>query len=257
MADFPVQPMQDYGALINSFGQGQTAMAAQRANTGLVQQQTQQAAMQNQITQARMPFIMRMLHDFSNQTDQSGEQPQPDDAVALPGDTTGKPPVIAGAQPPGAQPDNGPQGDNAAPPPDSGPLSAANLAKVDAALAQRYFVDPKGTAQEQQNMVQTAYSGDKGLQDAATIQRDNGVGSRVAHSQKNANNLYNAMDAVTEAAPNGALFALDAVAHNTAAAIKKQYSDPTEQDGAAPQEREQPPVGVDPQRVAAQRRYLA
>src|SRR5271165_2976583 len=119
MADVSPVGVTDWGSMYSNFQQGQASAAQTRANTGLVQQQTQQAQMQNQIMQARLPYIMRMLHDFSNQADQSGEQQQPADVVALPGDMTGKPPVIAGAQSPGALPDDGSQGDNAATPPDS------------------------------------------------------------------------------------------------------------------------------------------
>ena len=206
--------MQDYGAMINSFGQGQTAMAAQRANTGLVQQQTQQAAMQNQIMQARMPMVMHIINDFTNQTDHSGEQPAvPSDDTSLPGQA--------------AQPDQSGVAAHT-----TSALSAENIAKIDASLAQKFFVDPKGTEQEQQNIAKGTFIDPETGKMYATI-RDNAVGSRVAHSQFHANNLYNAFDAVTEAAPSGALYALDAVAPNTAAQIRKDFADPSEQDGAA------------------------
>ena len=53
MADISPLAPTDFGAQMNSFGEGQAQQALQRAQTGLVGQQTQGAAIQNQIAAAR------------------------------------------------------------------------------------------------------------------------------------------------------------------------------------------------------------
>jgi hypothetical protein len=83
------------------------------------------------------------------------------------------------------------------------------------------------------DIVQAGVSGDPGLLEAAKARREFGVQQRTAASQYDASNLYDAMDAVTDAAPGQALFTLQGIAPRTAAMIKQQIPDGADEDAAA------------------------
>lgn len=203
MADISAQPVQDWGSLINSFGLGQAqtaqanAGAAQgNANAALIAQQTQGAAIANQKAALGLNLYKQALDSFSQEkADQSAT------------DTTQTP--------------------------DSGVNTFYDPAKVDTGLRNTFFVNPAGTPQEQKSLLMGAMSGDKGLLDYATQQRDLGVQSRMAVSQKNANDLYDTMTAVTSAPDGLALEALTRIAPGTAKQIRQTISDPEKEDSAA------------------------
>ncbi len=203
MADISAQPVQDWGSLMNSFGLGQAqtaqanAGAAQaNANAGLINQQTQGAAISNQKAALGLNLYKQALSSFTqDQADASGT------------DTSQTP--------------------------DSGATTFYDPAKVDSSLRQQFFVNPAGTAQEQKSLLTSAMSGDPGLLEYAKQQRDLGVQSRLAVSQKNANDLYDTMSSVSSAPEGLALQALTRIAPATAQQIQKTIADPEAEDSAA------------------------
>ena len=209
MADISAQPVNDWGTLINSFGLGQAqtaqanAGAAQGdANAGLANQQAQGAAIANQKAALGLGLYKQALGSFTQeQADASGANDQ--------------------------------SGTDTSQTPDSGSTSFYDPAKVDSHLRSQFFVDPSGTPQEKKALLAGALSGDKGLLDYATQQRDLGVQSRLANSQKNANDLYDTMTSVSSAPDGLALEALARIAPGTARQIKSTIADPEAEDAAA------------------------
>ena len=83
MADVSITPLQDFGALQNSFPQGQANIAATNAGAALTQAQAQGALIGNQQAQVQLQLLKQGLARLSNfsgqappqQSDQSGVDP--------------------------------------------------------------------------------------------------------------------------------------------------------------------------------------
>lgn len=206
MADVSALPVTDWGSLMTSFGQGQANQGLTQAQTGLVQQQTQAAGMQNQILKARLPLILQALNDFGSQANQSGEAPSGGSQTPAGGGPLNKTPSAE---------------------------SWYDPAQIDQGLRSRYFVNPAGTPQEVQDIIRAGLINDPGLLEAAKAKRDFGIQQRTAQSQYDANNLYDAMTSVANAPTGQALNALEALAPQTAARIRKMIPDGVEEDAAA------------------------
>jgi hypothetical protein len=237
MADVPAVGVQDWGNLMTSFGQGLASTNATNAQateanarTGLIQQQTQGANMQNQLMKARMPVILKALADYNQQSDDSGVPTGGNgtELQATPG-TAGRP-ITANPNNPSA-PSAGVPNNPATEP------TAANWydnARVDAGLRARYFVNPAGTSQDMKDITGAALSGDPGLLEAAKQRRQLGVDSRLAQAQSDASNLYETMTNGVVNAPEGrALDALEAISPQAAEQIRKMIPDDVVEDDAA------------------------
>jgi hypothetical protein len=223
MADISSNPVVDWGGMITGSqlqaaqtGQAQAQTGLTQANTQLTQQQAQAAAMQNQLLKARLPLIMQALSDYNDNTS----------------DTSG----AVGTQQPtsGGSQSNG-QPDTSAVLPAAGSSPETSWYKpntIDAALRSQYFVPPV-TPQEAQRIQRAALIGDPGLLDAAKQQRQLRVEQQTAASQYGANNMYDAMQAVSDASPGTALEQLEAVAPNTAKRIRDMIPDEADEDAAA------------------------
>lgn len=221
MADVSALPVADWGSLTTSFGQGQASANQANASAGLARQQTQNAQtanqtgqMQNQLMAARMPVIMKALQDFGTSSDNSGAASNP-----APSST-------------GAAANPAPNADSSADT-SSPETSWYNPAQIDAGLRQRYFVNPAGTPQEVKQIIQAGVSGDPGLLESAKAQREYGVQQRLAQSNYDSSNLYDAMTSVSNAPQGQALDALSALAPSTAAKIKQMIPDGADEDAAA------------------------
>ncbi len=236
MADVPAVGVQDWGNLMTSFGQGLASTNATNAQaneatarTGLIQQQTQGANMQNQLMKARMPVILKALADYNPQADDSGVTGgNGTELQATPG-TVGKPISANPNNPtaPSAGVPNNPATDPTA-------TNWYDNARVDAGLRARYFVNPAGTPQDIKNIMGAALSGDPGLLESAKQQRQLGVDSRLAQSQSDASNLYETMTNGVVNAPEGrALDALEAISPAAAEQIRKLIPDSVVEDDAA------------------------
>lgn len=210
MADVSALPVQDWGNMMTSFGKGIADQQQTQAQTGLIQQQTQTAGMQNQLMRARMPLIMHALQDFN--TSQNGGS-----------DASGE-----GAAPAGGSDSSGATAPDAS-------KNWYDPARVDAGLRQRFFVNPAGSPQEMQSIVRAGVIGDPGLLEAAKAQREIGVAQRLGQNQSDANGLYESMSSVASAPEGSAIDALSAISPQAAAQIRKLIPDNVEEDAAARQ----------------------
>jgi hypothetical protein len=241
MADIAPLGVTDWGNLMTSFGQGTAAANAANASaantqaqTGLVNQQTQAAAMQNQLMKARMPAVLKALADYNpQQSDDSGAPPTGGNGAGLqatPG-TSGR------AVPTDPSNPNAPTVVPNQPADDATPDNWYDPARVDQGLRARYFVNPAGTPQEMQGVVKAAFidpDNKMGLLEQAKQQRQLGVDSRLAASQNDASQLYDTMtDGVVNAPAGRALDALEAISPQAAAQIRKLIPDGMEEDEAA------------------------
>lgn len=231
MADISALPVQDWGNLMTSFGKGVADQQNTTANTGMINQQSnlisQQAQaenMENQIMQARMPIIKQALQDFNmgpSGSDTSGDSAAPSmrtDSV----DGSAPAPASTGSSP-------------SDPTDNSGVANWYDPARVDAGLRKKYFVNPSGTQQEMQNIIQAGLSGDTGLLEAAKQQRELNVSNRSNNSQNSANGLYESMYAVTSAPTGQKMAALEAVSPQAAQQIRKLIPDSMDEEAAAQQ----------------------
>lgn len=204
----------DIGNLMSSYGRGMAATNLENQQAGLVQQQTQGAAMQNELMKARMPLIIKALQDFS-------VGPQDDsNASAFTDVPAGHNPFSQAQAQEGAAPNAGDE-----PWYDPG--------RIDAGLRSAFYVNPAGTSRDMKNIVQAGLSGDQGLLEAAKAQRDIGTAQRLAESQNKANRLYESMSGVANAPEGRALDALEALSPSAAEAIRKQIPDGMIEDEAA------------------------
>lgn len=198
--------------------QGLTAANTQstQANTQLTQQQAAAAAMQNQLTQARLPLILARLHDMTTgQDDQSGVGGS-DSSPANGGGEGGEPQALTDARnnsgtadpsilDPGAI-DKAFRDKYYVPPVPPGALKALNNA---------YVVDP----QDQNGM------GPKSVQARIDIWK----AQRVAQVQQSSRDDFDALSAVTNAPDGQAMNVLEASHPEVVAALKKQFAnDPNE-----------------------------
>jgi hypothetical protein len=202
-------------ANIASQNSGPTAMANQanvNANTAQTQQATRNAAMENQIMQARLPLILSRLH---GQTTGAGDQSGVDNDQS--GDT----------QSGGAGP-MAPRGvaaqDKSAVAPDQ---NFYQPDKIDAAYRSMLFV-PAVTPQEG-DALSKAYAADPtgkygvGPQ-AVMAQREFRIAQQTQQSQLAANNEFDKMHAVTDAPEGSAMNILETSHPDTVAAIRRQFA---------------------------------
>lgn len=204
------------------------------------QQLAEQAAIATRIQQARLPIMLNAYKQA---------------ATGLPGNPAG--PTTPGGMPmqgapltPDAQPT--PVGAAAAAadqsgvtPTDTNPLDATtagpggaatpwyNQAAIDAALRSRFFVNQAGTPQENQALYNAKLTTDPGLVGAARMRLQQGIKRRMAQSQYDSTNLYDALNTVVSAKPGTALAQLEAVAPGVAKRLQMQVKDPEKQDADA------------------------
>jgi hypothetical protein len=193
MADINPGPVVDWGNMIAGVGQTQ-------AQTALTQQQAQGAAIANQSSALQLQLFRQAVGRLTNF---SGQNAPTTDASGV---TTG-----AGA----------------APTDDIGQSQITDPGQMEATLRARYAVNPMGTPQEQAQIVAAHMSGNKGLADAMTTQRDMNVSQRLFASQQDASNHYDVATSVVDADPNMAFAQLSAAAPQTAAQIKQQNPNAT------------------------------
>jgi hypothetical protein len=185
------------------------------ANTQLTQQQAAAAAMQNQLTKARMPYILAQLHNMtSGQGDQSGVGGT--DTPPANGGEGGEPEALTAARDnsgaadesildPGAI-DKAYRNHYYIPPVPPGSLDALNRA---------YAIDP----QDQNGM------GPKSVQTRIDIWK----AQRVAQVQQDSRNDFDALSAVTNAPDGQAMNVLETSHPDVVAALKKKFAnDPNE-----------------------------
>lgn len=220
MADISSNPVVDWGGLMAG-AQLQRAQTGQaQAQTGLVQQQTQAAEMANKLTQARMPLIMQALSDYQDggglTSDASGVAPS-------------RPATGAGGKGGGSAPSDESGAQTNEPDPNT---SWYDPKTIDTGLRSNFFVPPY-TQGEAKGIRAAALSGDPGLLEASKMQRQQRVDQQTAASQYGANNLYDTMQAVTDAEPGTALAQLEAVAPNTVKKIRAQLPNEADEDAAA------------------------
>lgn len=201
MADVQATPLQDYGALMQSFPTAQANIGLTQAQTGLAQAQTTGANISNTTALMTQQLFKTGLNGL----------------------------LASNAAGPGA--DN--SGADSSGAPSSG--NYFDPAAVDAGLRQRYFVNPAGSPGQQKQIQLANLSGNKGLVDFATSQRDLGVQSQTSQNQMDANTMYDGMTAVSTAPPGAAMRALEAVNPAAAAQIKQATDDPSQEDDAARQ----------------------
>ena len=196
---------QNYGPSATS------TQAMQGAQTQNVQQQTRNAAMENQIMQARMPLILSRLH---GQTTGAGDQSgvSDDDSTDSNGGAAPSAPKGVAAQDKSAvasdqnfyQPD-----------------------KIDAAYRSHFFI-PAVTQQEGESLSK-AYAADPtgkygvGPQ-SVMAQREFRIAQQTQQSQLGANNEFDKMHAVTDADEGMAMNILEASHPDTVAAIRRQFA---------------------------------
>ena len=198
MADISSNPVVDWGGIMAGAQLTRDQSGLAQANTALVNQQTQGA----QIANARAAIGYQLYRNaVLNMPGQYGSTADTSNLSNLTG---------------------------VAPPADDIGQSPADPAHVDIAMRNRFWVDPTGTPQEKQFLGQAALSGDDGLLKAATTMRDLGVQQRLANSQYEANNYYEAMSAVESADPGRAFAQLQAVAPKSAAQLEKLHPDATD-----------------------------
>jgi hypothetical protein len=185
---------------IASANYGPTAVAGQQntaANTALTSQQAQQAGMQNQITRASMPLIMKALKDATE--DQSASNP-------------GSPSSKADQ---------------------SGVGSSWNYSdhqdSIEDTLRQNNYVAPY-TGREAQLLQASKSLGvadparGKALFDSMNAQREMRISQQTAQNQLKMGNMYDTATAVATKG-QGSLDALGAVDPQDAATIRKNYTD--------------------------------
>ena len=208
-------------ANIASQNSGPTAVANQQntaANTQVQQQQGQAAAMQNQLTRARMPYILAQLHKMTTgQSDMSGVGGS--DSAPTPangGGTGGEPQALTAAR------DNS----GAADP------SILDPGAIDKAFRNQYYVPPVPPGAL--DAINRAYAvdptdangmGPKSVQTRIDIWK----AQRVAQVQQSSRNDFDALSAVTNAPAGQAMNVLEASHPEVVAALKKQFAnDPNE-----------------------------
>jgi hypothetical protein len=199
------------------------------ANTALTQQQTQGAAIQNANARLQFQLFQRAMNHLSDFSGQDGPTHDADDA--------------SGVVPTSALPSaNAPQAikSRITPEMDVG-ASASDRGLIESSLESNYNVNPMGTPQQQQAIVQAeAYatqmklSGNKGLADAADQRvqmlkdlRDMDVATRRNDAQVDASGHYDKLSSVVNAPDGKAWDTLEAIAPDSANMIKRKNPDAT------------------------------
>ena len=175
--------------------------------------------MQNQITKARMPFIMKAISDFNDTTSNDPSDSAP--SAASTGNTG------PNGQPVSPQLSSGGDSSGAADP----NTSWYDPAQISQHLRSQFFVPPV-TPSEAQRIQQAAIAdpkGDLGMSELAKQQRQLRIDAQTGQTQYASNNLFEAMHSVVDADPNNAMAQLEAVAPDTVAKIKAHFAnDPDE-----------------------------
>jgi hypothetical protein len=201
-------------ANIASQNSGPTAMANQanvNANTAQTQQATRNAAMENQIMQARLPLILARLHgqatgaaDQSGVDDDSGNAPSGGAAPSASGGVAAQNKSAVAPDQNFYQPD-----------------------KIASAYRSLLFV-PTVTPQES-DALSKAFAADPtgkygvGPQ-SVMAQREFRIARQTQQSQLAANNEFDKMHAVTDAPEGGAMNILETSHPDTVAAIRRQFA---------------------------------
>lgn len=201
MADLAPQGVTDFGNLMSSYPRGMAQANEANSAAGVNQQQAAGMAIANQKAALGLQLYKQALNNFEGQ-EQAGSA-APDQSGA------------AGAA------DQGDQGGDQ----DAGDTQPFNPQAIDVGLRNRFFVDPKGTPQEQRGLAMAALSGDQGLLQYATTIRDNGVVSRTAANQRDANSLYDVMGSVADPDNANPFATLARIAPQTAKAIQARVGD--------------------------------
>jgi hypothetical protein len=199
MADFSVPALTDYGNLMNAFPQGQANIAATNAGAALTQAQAQGALIGNQQQQIQLQLLKQGLARLSNFSGQTPPPPSGDQSGVDPNDTS----------------------------------AFAGDAGLDVGLRQRFWVNPVGTPQEQSSIVAAHMSGNKGLADAMTAQRDQNVAQRTAIAQEQSSEMFDAMQSVQSAPPGLAMRTFEAVMPQGAKLVQQEIDEGVDPDEAA------------------------
>jgi hypothetical protein len=211
MSDIPDSGSFNLGlANIASQNYGPTATANQAntsAGTQLTQQQTQAAAMQNQLLQARMPLILAGIHNASAGIvdDQSGVGASTPGAPAAPSERLQQAMDASGTADP----------------------SILNPEAIDKALRDKYFV-PAVTLQEQRKLI-NSFAVDPGDQyglgpKSVQAQIDMRKLQQSTVVQRDSNNDFDALAAVTDAPEGQAMNVLQASHPEVYDAIQRQFA---------------------------------
>lgn len=227
MADLPVQPVQNFGSLLSSYGEGladqqnastnrlnaqaslaqvpseiaarQAGIGQTQANTGLVGSQTQGKDIENQRSALMLQLTKNALHNYAESSD-AAAAPKPgadneggsDSAPAAAPDSDGTPPPTRQTK----NPDSRFKDDDD---------SAAHFDQV---ASDKFRVNPAFTPQEQAQFsaaIPLAIGGDHGMLDAVKAQHDQRVQTQTANSQNQAQQAFDKMYAVNTA-PAGTNF---------------------------------------------------
>lgn len=215
-------------ASITSNNYGPTATANQanvNASTALTQQQTQGAAIANannalqlQATRLGLSMLYKVpgvgVGDEQRQSDQSGSASR------------------GAASPAAAADQSGAQGATSATDPTDDEIgsSVSHPELLDAHLRNQYTINPLGTPEEQQRVMQmsmvSALTKNPMYVQNATMQRDMSVAQRRFLAQQDASKHYDALSAVADAGDRGNAFSvLQAVAPESARMIEKLHPD--------------------------------
>lgn len=188
---------------------------ASNAQAALTGQQAQQASMNTDVQRASMPLIMQALHEAT--ADSSGMN-------------SGNSEAGQGKQAPGTG--------NQANADQSGAWYQG--ANIEDTMRQQNYVTPYTPQELQMLKVGTALSMNPSNPQAGTAmiarmqaQRQARIDQVTSQNQLHMGNLYDSMDAVTNAPPGSALDALTAIAPKTAAEIKNRLPDEADEDAEA------------------------
>lgn len=220
-------------ARIASDNSGPTAMANQanaNASTALTQQQAQGQQIQNannalqlQATRLGLSMLYKVpgvgVGDEQRQSDQSGSASR------------------GAASPAAAADQSGAQGATSATDPTDDEIgsSVSHPELLDAHLRNQYTINPLGTPEEQQRIMQmsmvSALTKNPMYVQNATIQRDMSVAQRRFLAQQDASKHYDALASVADAGDHGNAFSvLQAVAPDSARKIERLHPDASDEE---------------------------
>jgi hypothetical protein len=216
MSDIPDNGSFNLGlANIASQNYGPTAVAGQantNASTQLTQQQTQAAAMENQVARARQPLILAKLHAMSDGVD----------------DQSGVGGVSSG--PPASPPERLQQAmDNSG----TADESILKPGAIDEAMRAQYFVPavPPGAVEAMNRAYLVDPTDKNGLGPKSTATRiDMWKAQQTQASQYSANNDFDKLSAVTDAPEGQAMNLLRASHPEVYAAIQRQFAKDPDKD---------------------------
>jgi len=220
MSDIPDSGSFNLGlANIASQNYGPTATANQantNANTQLQQQQAQAAAMQNQLTKARMPFILAGLHRMATGEDDLSGVGGSDSAPANGGGEGGEPKELTDARN------------------NSGTAESSILdpGAIEQNYRQHYYIPPvpPGAMRALNDALLKDPTDANGMGPKSVMARiDIWKQQRVAQVQQSARNDFDALSAVTDADYGQAMNVLQTSHPEVVAALKKKFAgDPNE-----------------------------